>query len=767
MQILGILESLKKSKFGSIVLLPIAFVLGVLGLGSPVFFSTVSEETLIDVGEGSKTIDQEIIRQLRQNNLGPAEMLLPLTSLPKRKEFGLAIDKKKEDHPELSISGGGSIFDMLTFKDYFGGLDKYNLKRGRFEAFFVYNRATTRGDLWDRLSQNSSNDNVQALLRGIPKEGRPGNFWARVLSDPRVSSFPGVKIAELVDFPFFPDRRAVLSVGVRFPGEYDENASEAEIRDLCIADARGFLTQFSQSPEIFTVQRKAPDAVVEKTDNNRSVESIDFASIGKDSGMLKVGKMDDGGYAVIVGGIVNKDGRFEKHGRWLPYPILVPMMVGTAMSIEKEYFSSDVAYEIGRLSQNMLKGDFESKERIRAFYWAAHQLARKMNLMQMAELTQSCSSLQGVFDLSALIRMRNRPLSESIGKIKAAEQRLGFLPFGEREEGRKDLVMLIEEKKLIERQFEEELRIIYGAILLSADPSGLLRYIEGYPVFKKDGDKEAAVSALEDISYAMNQGSGALKHLLARSKPINEKGTLSSLIRPFFPLFGGDLLTYLSHSYRAGALFIKISLIVASLLVFFFFIATVLPKPLYHRSKSHFFLRWTAKLSGAIFVALIVVLSLEPNLLQTPRGQISVAGFDFALANLLAYANEESMAEQNLTIVTAIIAGAFFLVQVVIFMICMSRISQVKNEELNSNLKLSLLDNEENLFDLGLYVGLGGTVLSLILLLVLDVKQDALIGAYTSTLFGILFVAALKIFIVRPYRNHLLVKQDGEKRYES
>ena len=176
MQILGILESLKKSKFGSIVLLPIAFVLGVLGLGSPVFFSTVSEETLIDVGEGSKTIDQEIIRQLRQNNLGPAEMLLPLTSLPKRKEFGLAIDKKKEDHPELSISGGGSIFDMLTFKDYFGGLDKYNLKRGRFEAFFVYNRATTRGDLWDRLSQNSSNDNVQALLKGDTEGGAPWEF---------------------------------------------------------------------------------------------------------------------------------------------------------------------------------------------------------------------------------------------------------------------------------------------------------------------------------------------------------------------------------------------------------------------------------------------------------------------------------------------------------------------------------------------------------------------------------------------------------------
>ncbi len=761
------MEPLKKNKVGSLILLPIAIVFGILGLGSPVFFSTVSEDSLEDVGLGSKNIDQEIVRQLRQNNLGPAEMLLPLTSLSKRKEFGQAIQKKKKDHPELAISGGGSIFDMLTFKDYFGGLDQYNLSRGRFEAFFVYNRATTRGDLWDRLSQNSSNDNVQALLNGIPKEGRPGNFWARVLGDPRVSSFPGVKVAQLKGFPFFPNRRVVLSVGVRFPGEFDQNASEAEIRDLCISDARRFLTEFSNKVEFFTVQRKTPDAIVEKTDGNVSSLEIDFDVIGRDAGMLKVGKMDNGGYAVIVGGIVNNNGIFEKHGRWLPYPILVPMMVGTAMSIEKEYFSSDTAYEIGRLSQNMLKGDFKSKERIRSFYWAAHQLARKMNLMQMAELTQTCSDLQAVFDLSALIRMRNRPLSESIGKIKAAEQELGFLPFGQRERGLKKLGELIKEKKLVQKQFDDELRIIYGATLLSADPSGLLRYIENYPVFKRDGDKAAAVSALEDVSRAMSFGSNALKHLISRSKPINEKGFLSSLVSPIFPLFGGKIITYLSHSYRGVALMIKILLLVFSFLFFLLCIANILPKPSHHRSKSHFFLRWTVKLFGAVFVALIVVLSLEPNLLQTPRGQISVAGFDFALANLLAYANEESMADQNLTIVTAIIAGAFLLVQIVIFMICLSRISQVKNEDLKPGLKLSLLDNEENLFDLGLYVGLGGTVLSLILLLVLDVKQDALIGAYTSTLFGILFVAALKIFVVRPYRNHLLVKQDGEKRYES
>ena len=70
---------------------------------------------------------------------------------------------------------------------------------------------------------------------------------------------------------------------------------------------------------------------------------------------------------------------------------------------------------------------------------------------------------------------------------------------------------------------------------------------------------------------------------------------------------------------------------------------------------------------------------------------------------------------------------------------------------------MKLLENEENLFDLGLYVGLGGTVASLILL-AMDVVQASLISAYSSTLFGIIFVAFLKIFHVRPYRRGLIIK---------
>jgi len=430
--------------------------------------------------------------------------------------------------------------------------------------------------------------------------------------------------------------------------------------------------------------------------------------------------------------------------------------------MENGYYSDEASFEIGKLAQQTLLGNLEAKEKIRAFFWAAHQLARKMNLMQMAELTKSCPDLQGVFDLAAMVRMRNRPVSVSIGKIKELRREINFLPLAERVEARKELRKLEQEGEIIRKDFESELKIVYAATLLSGDPSRVHRFIESYPVYKKDGDKEAAVAALQDLRTAMFHGQGALLHLLDQNKPIHEDGFLESAVAPVFPVFGGFILTYLSHGYRDLAIFCKIAFIVSSFFFLLLFLSNVLPRPSYLRANSHFFLRWTRRLSVSIVWGLLSILVLEPNLLQTPRGQVSVAGFDFALANLLAYANEESMADQNLTVVTAIIAGVFLLIQVAIFMICLSRISQVKNEELKPGLKLDLLDNEENLFDLGLYIGLGGTVLSLILLLVLDVKQDALIGAYTSTLFGILFVAALKIFVVRPYRNHLLVKQAEE-----
>ena len=208
----------------------------------------------------------------------------------------------------------------------------------------------------------------------------------------------------------------------------------------------------------------------------------------------------------------------------LPYPILIPMMVGTAMSLEKSTTLPMQALKSADFARKMLQGDFESKERI--IFWAVHQLARKMNLIQMAEVTQSCPNLQGIL-ICSLVRMRNitafqRQLVKSKQQKESSDSYLWINSRRLRAES------LMEEKKVVEKDFERELQVIYAATLLSSDPSRIYQFVKNYPVYEKDGDLEAAVSALEDLKIAMSHGKNSLQHLLKYGKPIHEEGPFLS-----------------------------------------------------------------------------------------------------------------------------------------------------------------------------------------------------------------------------------------------
>ena len=75
-------------------------------------------------------------------------------------------------------------------------------------------------------------------------------------------------------------------------------------------------------------------------------------------------------------------------------------------------------------------------------------------------------------------------------------------------------------------------------------------------------------------------------------------------------------------------------------------------------------------------------------------------------------------------------------------------------------IKLRLLENEEHLFDAGLYVGFAGTIISLILVS-MKVILPSLMAAYGSTSFGIIFVSIFKIFHLRPERRRLLLESEA------
>ena len=86
--------------------------------------------------------------------------------------------------------------------------------------------------------------------------------------------------------------------------------------------------------------------------------------------------------------------------------------------------------------------------------------------------------------------------------------------------------------------------------------------------------------------------------------------------------------------------------------------------------------------------------------------------------------------------------------------------AEIRRQPAPSRFKLKLLENEDHLFDAGLYLGFVGTIISFILAS-LGITKLSLMGAYSSTSFGIIFVSVFKIFQLRPARRKLLLEAEA------
>jgi hypothetical protein len=117
-------------------------------------------------------------------------------------------------------------------------------------------------------------------------------------------------------------------------------------------------------------------------------------------------------------------------------------------------------------------------------------------------------------------------------------------------------------------------------------------------------------------------------------------------------------------------------------------------------------------------------------------------------------ANVKLLIMNHLSLLTLLL---FFVLQALIYTACLFKLAEIRRQNLSSHLKLKLIENEDHLFDAGLYLGFAGTIISLILVS-LGVIQPSLMAAYSSTSFGIIFVSIFKIFHVRPARRTLLLE---------
>ena len=113
-------------------------------------------------------------------------------------------------------------------------------------------------------------------------------------------------------------------------------------------------------------------------------------------------------------------------------------------------------------------------------------------------------------------------------------------------------------------------------------------------------------------------------------------------------------------------------------------------------------------------------------------------------------------------ILNAFLIAIFAAIQIAVFTTCTNKIRKIMSGQGDSRLKLQLLENEDNLFDMGLYIGIAGTALTLAAKLLIETDIINLSAAYASNIFGILCVAMVKIKHLRPSRE-ALIRGDEEE----
>ncbi len=286
----------------------------------------------------------------------------------------------------------------------------------------------------------------------------------------------------------------------------------------------------------------------------------------------------------------------------------------------------------------------------------------------------------------------------------------------------------------------DQLPVIYAAALFSGSADRVASYLLQY-----------GKSGLGDLRLALANGQGAVNQLMLWQVPVNHSagvgfGLAASLVL-LHPLV---MLSVKYLGYVLGAFLLLLGLdrlIVAP--------ATAGGHPLPHMK------------SGALallFSALLIV-ATEPFLLKAapPSEYRARLVLPVLVVNSTPSSTPTAKTTPTMDSSTLISIGFFASLQIAMYFICLLKIREVARTTLPPLVKLKLMENEENLFDGGLYVGIGGTATALVLQ-VLGIIEPNLLAAYSSNLFGITCVALVKIRHVRPFKRQLILEGQAESK---
>jgi len=290
---------------------------------------------------------------------------------------------------------------------------------------------------------------------------------------------------------------------------------------------------------------------------------------------------------------------------------------------------------------------------------------------------------------------------------------------------------------------------LYAAALLSDNTIGLLDYLG-----------KAKNEGWETLNVALANGSGALRQMIQLEQPLYHPPPLA--YRLILPTTQTAFKAFAQKSPQLATL-LKILALFGCGYALALALSRFIRVGVGHGPPVHSPMILVSHAISGIALAILAWILIEPQLLSfDPNAggtlRINIASI-LPETTSISTSTEHNMLDQ----VTLIILLMFFTLQLIVFTFAMLKLKEIKNHPIQAELKLRLLDNEENLFDLGLYVGLGGTVGSLILV-VMQLVDASLMAAYASTLFGILFVAILKVGFIRPARRRMILEADQQAR---
>ena len=300
---------------------------------------------------------------------------------------------------------------------------------------------------------------------------------------------------------------------------------------------------------------------------------------------------------------------------------------------------------------------------------------------------------------------------------------------------RTDSVQTVAEYAHLSRVAPDQMPFIYTAALLSDSADRVASYLIRY-----------GKAGSEDLRLALADGQGAVKLLLRREVPVN---------RAPGPDMGAAAAMVLVHPRLMLAA--KYAGYILGLFLLLRGLDLWIVSPAGGPSagpQQHI----RAGMLAVVLSALLVV-ATEPFLLNAaPASEYRLR---LEIPMLASTATPASAAQSSTPVTmetsTLVSIGIFAALQVGMYLACLRKIREIENQDASPALKLRLMENEENLFDSGLYVGMMGTAAALVLQVV-GVIEPNLLAAYSSNLFGIICVALVKIRHVRGYKRRLILE---------